>query len=240
MTIISGNDELRECPFCGHKPLLMACDDGGAMIECRTFMCAMEEHLIEGDSDEEAARIWNTRASAAGGVREALERLVNARALSGVRDLVAGWNGEGRADGPYERHPKRLGATLPKTNCGAVYELDEAMQAARAALSASLVQGVQKEASTCNVGSPGAERPETETSISKSDGGVESRVAPLETRAALVGETVTGRTTTEQPDKMLRSESRLTPPSRTAGVAPGPSDPRPAEASPTRQDGGAV
>ena len=64
----------------------------------------------------------------------ALDRLVNAKALKGVRSLVAGWNGEDR-DEPYkERHPSRLGATLPKTNCGAVYELDEAMQSARALL----------------------------------------------------------------------------------------------------------
>lgn len=55
-------ERLEPCPFCGHKPLLVSSDDGGAMIECRTFMCAMEDHLIEGDSDEEAARIWNTRA----------------------------------------------------------------------------------------------------------------------------------------------------------------------------------
>jgi hypothetical protein len=66
--------------------------------------------------------------------RAALRRLVNAKALAGVRALVAGWNGEGR-DEPYkERHPARLGATLPKTNCGAVYELDEALTAARAVI----------------------------------------------------------------------------------------------------------
>lgn len=65
----------------------------------------------------------------------ALDRLVNAKALKGVRSLVAGWNGEDR-DEPYkERHPSRLGATLPKTNCGTVYELDEAMQMGRALLS---------------------------------------------------------------------------------------------------------
>jgi hypothetical protein len=68
----------------------------------------------------------------------ALKRLVNAQALAGVRDLVAGWNGENRADGPHaERHPAKLGATLPKTNCGAVYELDEAMVRARAVLEQS-------------------------------------------------------------------------------------------------------
>lgn len=67
--------------------------------------------------------------------REALRQLVNAKALSGVREVVAGWNGENRPEGPYkERHPPRLGATLPKTDCGSVYELDEAMQRARQAL----------------------------------------------------------------------------------------------------------
>jgi hypothetical protein len=76
------------------------------------------------------------RADIAEQMAEALRALTNAKALSGVRGLVAGWNGEGR-DEPYkERHPDRLGATLPKTNCGAVYALDDAMQAAHAALSA--------------------------------------------------------------------------------------------------------
>jgi hypothetical protein len=70
-------------------------------------------------------------------LREALERLVEAKALAGVRGIVAGWNGEGKPDGPYKRHPKSLGATLPKTNCGAVYELDDALQAARAFLTSS-------------------------------------------------------------------------------------------------------
>lgn len=72
---------------------------------------------------------------------EALKALVNAKALSGVRDLVAGWNGESRPEGPYnERHPRRLGATLPKTTCGAVCDLDEALVAARAALKAAGVE----------------------------------------------------------------------------------------------------
>jgi hypothetical protein len=68
-------------------------------------------------------------------LRAALTTLVDAKALSGVRKLVAGWNGEGRDGGPFKRHPYRLGATLPKTYCGEVYELDEAMQIARAILS---------------------------------------------------------------------------------------------------------
>lgn len=70
-----------------------------------------------------------------GRYREALKSLVEAKALSGVRDQVAGWNGENKADGPYSPHPRRLGAVLPKTNCGAIYDLDDALEKARAALS---------------------------------------------------------------------------------------------------------
>lgn len=69
------------------------------------------------------------------GPREALGRMIDAKALSGVRELVAGWNGEEQPKPYNERHPAELGATLPKTNCGAVYELDEAMVAARSVLS---------------------------------------------------------------------------------------------------------
>jgi hypothetical protein len=98
------------------------------------------------NDDEDSAIAWTTAgtneaANAAFIVKavnnhdalvKALEDLVNAKALSGVRAIVAGWNGEGRAEPYNERHPSKLGATLPKTNCGAVYELDEAMQRARA------------------------------------------------------------------------------------------------------------
>jgi len=66
----------------------------------------------------------------------ALSRLVNAKALSGVRGQVAGRSGEKIPGGPYkERHPSRLGAILPRTTCGAVCELDEAMRDARRVLS---------------------------------------------------------------------------------------------------------
>jgi hypothetical protein len=77
--------------------------------------------------------------AAAPDLYEALSALVEAKALAGVRELVAGWNGETRPDGPFEaRHPSRLGATLPKTDCGSVYDLDAAMQNARAALAKAL------------------------------------------------------------------------------------------------------
>jgi hypothetical protein len=70
-----------------------------------------------------------------------LRKLVSAQALNGVRGLVAGWNGENLPEPHRERHPSKLGATLPKTNCGAVYELDEAMQEARAALALRVSDG---------------------------------------------------------------------------------------------------
>lgn len=65
---------------------------------------------------------------------ESLERLTNASALYGVRQLVAGWNGEGRSEPFQHRHHDDLGAALPKTTCGAVYDLDDALQSARAVL----------------------------------------------------------------------------------------------------------
>lgn len=68
---------------------------------------------------------------------DAAKAVLEAKALSGVRALVAGWNGEDKPEGQrYGRHPNKLGATLPKTTCGAVYELDEAMQRLRTAISA--------------------------------------------------------------------------------------------------------
>jgi hypothetical protein len=69
-------------------------------------------------------------------LREALEDLVNAKALAGIRELVAGWNGEGLPQPHAFRHPPRLGADI-RTNCGAVYALDEAMQRARAVLASA-------------------------------------------------------------------------------------------------------
>ncbi len=69
-----------------------------------------------------------TRIGAAEG---ALKALVDADALAGIRPLVAGWNGDNSPVGPFPRHPPELGVKLP-TNCGAVYALDEALQAARA------------------------------------------------------------------------------------------------------------
>ncbi len=66
--------------------------------------------------------------------RDALEKLVTAKALSGIRALVAGWNGEDKPeDQRYGRHPDGLGVRI-ETSCGEIYELDEIMRDARAVL----------------------------------------------------------------------------------------------------------
>lgn len=64
---------------------------------------------------------------------KALSDIVDAKAIAGVRTLVAGWNGEHLKKPHYERHSPRLGARI-ETNCGAIYELDEALERARAAI----------------------------------------------------------------------------------------------------------
>ena len=129
---------LKNCPFCCGKAERVDIEDGdnagGSFVHCTK--CDASSN-VEFEFKENFISNWNRRTPPhSEGLREALEKLVNAKALAGVRALVAGWNGEDRPEGQrYGRHPDRLGATLPKTNCKAVYEIDEAMQAARAALS---------------------------------------------------------------------------------------------------------
>ena len=71
---------------------------------------------------------------------EAMQRemaaILDAEALSGIRALVAGWNGEHLPENErFGRHHDQLGVKLP-TTCGAIYALDEAMIRAR-----TLIQG---------------------------------------------------------------------------------------------------
>ena len=61
-----------------------------------------------------------------------IAQLVEAVNKLGLRNLVAGWNGENKADGPYEPHQRRLGVTL-RTNAGTVYDIDAALTALAAA-----------------------------------------------------------------------------------------------------------
>ena len=108
---------------------------GYPVTECLVIPCSKWAAGPSYDEGEANAALIVRAVNNFDEVVEKLWALVNAKAISGVREMVAGWNGENRPDGPYaERHPFRLGATLPKTNCGRVYELDEAMQAARALL----------------------------------------------------------------------------------------------------------
>ncbi len=64
-------------------------------------------------------------------LREALTDLVDAPALSGVPELVAGWNGP--PDKPHKPHPPQLGARI-ETTCGRIYKLDVVLANARKAL----------------------------------------------------------------------------------------------------------
>lgn len=71
---------------------------------------------------------------------------------------------------------------------------------------------------------------ESPVTNSSSSGGVVSRVAPLETRAARAGVTEIGRTTAEA--LCRQSESRILPPLRIAGVATGPEETSPVDPGP--------
>ena len=57
--------------------------------------------------------------------RAKVAKLVEAGKALGLREIVAGWNGEGK-EKPYTPHPAHLRATI-KTTCGAVYALDTAI-----------------------------------------------------------------------------------------------------------------
>lgn len=58
-------------------------------------------------------------------LREALGGLYRAVDGLGLRAIVAGWNGEGRDDGPNDPHHPELRVNLP-TNAGTVYAIDAA------------------------------------------------------------------------------------------------------------------
>jgi hypothetical protein len=74
-----------------------------------------------GATPDEILRVSNQLKVAA--LVEAVRRL-------GLRELVAGWNGEDR-EKPYTPHPSGLGVTL-KTTCGVVYAIDAALAAIEA------------------------------------------------------------------------------------------------------------
>jgi len=127
-------------PFVRHTDYAALAQERDALALSRSEVVANSEHLMHQFEQLKAER--DRLAAENGLLVEALDQLVTAKALKGVREVVAGWNGENRPDGLYtERHPNKLGATLPKTNCGAVYELDEAMQAGRLALDKAKKEG---------------------------------------------------------------------------------------------------
>ena len=72
---------------------------------------------------------------------DAVQALVKAVEKLGLRELVAGWNGENK-DKPYAPHPPSLGATI-KTTCGVVYEVDAAIRAAQPDAVEALVKAAE-------------------------------------------------------------------------------------------------
>lgn len=84
--------------------------------------------------DEAAKAVSEIAARQAEALKRAITELLGAKALDGIRGLVAGWNGEHLPESErFGRHHEELGVTLP-TNCGAIYELDAAMTRARTLL----------------------------------------------------------------------------------------------------------
>ena len=65
--------------------------------------------------------------------RQAMLDLIDEIDRLGLRQIVAGWNGEGLEDGPNDPHHPELRVTLP-TNAGTVYAIDAAVERARLAL----------------------------------------------------------------------------------------------------------
>lgn len=126
----------RPCPFCGAEMIRDLSVWVWSHPESNS-LCPADG--VELDTDGRLAA-WNRRAVPPGqaAMAEALRALVDAKALSEVEEMVAGWNGP--PEKPYERHPSRLGATI-RTNCGRIYELADAMAVARSALAAGAESG---------------------------------------------------------------------------------------------------
>lgn len=114
-------------------------EPGDTCPNCAVPLWRVTEREARNEMGREADELWQraVNAEALAQVQaealKAARALVTAPALSGVRVMVAGWNGEGREDGPLPRHPPRLGARI-ETNCGRVYDLDERMTALASAL----------------------------------------------------------------------------------------------------------
>lgn len=86
------------------------------------------------DACEEIRSVFLSLAGQAEALQREMAALLEAEALSGIRALVAGWNGEHLPENErFGRHHDELGVKLP-TTCGAIYALDEAMTRARALL----------------------------------------------------------------------------------------------------------
>lgn len=99
-------------------------EEGFGKTDDPTFEIEIENRLFYPTSDAAARQ--------AEAMKREMAALLNTEALSGIRALVAGWNGEHLPENErFGRHHDELGVKLP-TTCGAIYALDEAMIRARA------------------------------------------------------------------------------------------------------------
>ena len=103
-------------------------DFGGIQTEAADEIARLQEAKRRALKDSDRLAKENNA------LRQRLAVLANSEALASVRGIVAGWNGEGRAAIPFTRHPDNLGAQLPKTRCKAIYDLDDAIERAKALL----------------------------------------------------------------------------------------------------------
>lgn len=108
-------------------------DAWSALVNCEEDKCFGSLSRIDKQLRVLARFEAEIRAQAEAVARAEIEELVAAVDALDLRQLVAGWNGENRPDGPYEPHPRKLGVTL-RTNAGQVYDLDAATEAVRALL----------------------------------------------------------------------------------------------------------
>lgn len=99
-------------------------DEDAKAAADRIEQLVKERDLLQEAADE-AKRLWAESETALAAERAKTAKLVEAGKALGLREIVAGWNGEGK-EKPYIPHPAHLWATI-KTTCGAVYALDAAI-----------------------------------------------------------------------------------------------------------------
>ena len=101
--------------------------DDGRVANCTQITLMGRRHPTEAPANARLIALAPELARAYIAQHEAQDALVKAVERLGLRELVAGWNGENR-EKPYTPHPDNLGAKI-STTCGTVYAIDAALAA---------------------------------------------------------------------------------------------------------------